>query len=257
MSNRIKQLFEHKKENIVSIYITAGFPSLIDTLKIIKELDSAGVDMIEIGFPFSDPLADGPVIQQSSEKAIENGMTLKVLFEQLKQLRTVTDLPVLLMGYLNPVLQFGEVDFINKCQEMGIDGIIIPDMPLNYYQNNLQELCNTKGISNILLITPQTAVSRIHEIDDNSDGFIYMVSSNSITGGTNSNSLNTDYLECSQKLELKNPRLTGFGIHDSASFKNASRYSSGCIIGSAFIKHITKNGIEKDSIQQFINNLRL
>ncbi|RWW91892.1 tryptophan synthase subunit alpha [Flavobacterium cerinum] len=255
MNNRIKQLFEHKKKNIVSIYITAGFPSLSDTLKIIKELDSVGVDMIEIGFPFSDPMADGPVIQQSSETAIENGMTLKVLFEQLKELRTVTQLPVLLMGYLNPVLQFGEVDFINKCHDTGIDGIIIPDMPLSYYQDNLQEFCNEKGISNTLLITPQTAVSRIHEIDNNSDGFIYMVSSNSITGGTNDNNLNTDYLERTQKLQLKNPQLTGFGIHDSASFNNASRYSSGCIIGSAFISHITKNGIEANSIKQFINNL--
>lgn len=256
MKNRIKQLFERKKENIISIYITAGFPFLNDTLKIVKELDTAGVDMIEIGFPFSDPLADGPVIQQSSEVAIENGMTLKVLFDQLKELRTVTQLPVLLMGYLNPVLQFGEADFINKCNEVGIDGIIIPDMPLSYYQENLQEFCNEKTISNILLITPQTAVDRIHEIDNNSDGFIYMVSSNSITGGTNDSGLNTAYLERTQKLQLKNPQLIGFGIHDSISFKNAARYSSGCIIGSAFIKHITKNGIETNSINQFINNLQ-
>lgn len=256
MNNRIKQLFEHKKENIVSIYITAGFPSLHDTLKIVQELDSAGVDMIEIGFPFSDPLADGPVIQESSETAIENGMTLKVLFEQLKELRATTQLPVLLMGYLNPVLQFGEVNFINKCHEIGIDGIIIPDMPLSYYQDNLEELCKAKGISNILLITPQTTASRVDEIDDNSNGFIYMVSSNSITGGTNDSSLNTDYLERIQKLQLKNPQLTGFGIHDSNSFKNAASYSSGCIIGSAFIKYITKNGIKPDSIKQFINNLQ-
>jgi len=253
--NRIKQLFEHKQQDIVSIYITAGFPQLNDTLSIVKGLDEAGVDMIEIGFPFSDPLADGPVIQQSSEQAIANGMTLKILFNQLKELRTITQLPIVLMGYLNPVLQFGETEFIEKCHETGIDGIIIPDMPLAYYQENLQQLCKEKDISNILLITPQTSQERIHEIDDNSDGFIYMVSSNSITGGTTGTVFQKEYLERTQNMKLNNNRLIGFGIHDNASFKNASNYGSGCIIGSAFINHIAKNGTSEESIEHFIDGI--
>lgn len=256
MNNRIKQLFEHKQENILSIYVTAGFPQLVDTLSIVKSLDEAGVDMIEIGFPFSDPLADGPVIQQSSEIAINNGMTLEVLFEQLKELRKVTQLPVLLMGYLNPLLQFGESAFIEKCFETGIDGIIIPDMPLAYYQDNLQQHCIEKEISNILLITPQTSVERIHEIDDNSNGFIYMVSSNSITGGTPATVFKEEYLERTKNMELNNKRLIGFGIHDKASFDNAARCSSGCIIGSAFIKHLSKNGISEEGIKHFISTIR-
>lgn len=255
MNTRIKQLFERKQKDIISIYMTAGFPQLQDTLSIVQSLDEAGVDMIEIGFPFSDPLADGPVIQHSSEIAISNGMTLQFLFKQLKELRSVTQLPVLLMGYLNPVVQYGEAAFIEKCHETGIDGIIIADMPLAYYQDNLQQLCNEKGISNILLISPQTSEERIHQIDDNSNGFIYMVSSNSITGGTSSTVFKEDYLERTKNMKLKNDRLIGFGIHDNESFKNASRYSNGCIIGSAFINHISKNGISAVGIKQFINSL--
>lgn len=256
MKNRITALFESKKENILSIYMTAGYPLLEDTLSVVKELDRAGVDMIEIGFPFSDPLADGPVIQQSSEIAIANGMSLKVLFEQLKELRTLTQLPVLLMGYLNPVLQFGAEEFIAKCAEVGIDGIIIPDMPFGYFESNLQQSCKDKGVSNILLLTPQTEIKRIREIDHHATGFIYMVSSNSVTGGTNTNQLNTTYLERTQKLQLKNPLLTGFGIHDALSFKSAAQFSRGCIIGSAFVKHLTENGITSVGISQFIKEFQ-
>lgn len=256
MKNRIKKLFEQKRDGILSLYITAGFPSLGDTLAIVEELDAAGVDMIEIGFPFSDPLADGEAIQQSSEAALSNGMSLAVLFKQLQALRSVTQLPVLLMGYLNPVLQFGEENFINQCRSVGIDGIIIPDMPLAYYQENLQGLCIQNELSNILLITPQTSVERVREIDANSDGFIYMVSSNSITGATNSMSMHTGYPERTKNLKLDNPALIGFGIHDNHSFTEASKYSNGCIVGSAFIRHISKAGISTASIRQFINTIR-
>lgn len=255
MNNRIHQLFDRKKENILSIYITAGFPKLEDTIDIIKRLDESGVDMIEIGFPFSDPLADGPVIQESSQKAISNGMTLKVLFEQLKGIRNSTHLPLVLMGYFNPVMQFGESNFIEECSKIGIDGIIIPDMPLSYYQLNLQEMCRKKNISNILLITPQTSDERIVEIDENSEGFIYMVSSNSVTGA-NKTSISHSYFERIGNMSLRNPTLTGFGIHDKTSFDMACNYSSGAIIGSAFIRHIEINGISENSIQQFIKNIR-
>lgn len=255
MNNRIHQLFDRKKENILSIYITAGFPKLEDTVDIIKRLDKAGVDMIEIGFPFSDPLADGVVIQQSSQRAISNGMALKVLFEQLKTIRSATQLPLLLMGYFNPVLQFGEANFIEECSKIGIDGIIIPDMPLSYYQSNLQELCREKNISNILLITPQTSDERIIEIDTNSDGFIYMVSSNSVTG-TSQTAISHSYFDRINCMSLKNPVITGFGIKDKISFETACNYTNGAIIGSAFIKYIEENGTSENSIQQFIKNIR-
>lgn len=255
MNNRIHQLFDRKKGNILSIYITAGFPKLDDTVTIIEHLDRAGVDMIEIGFPFSDPLADGPVIQQSSQTAIGNGMTLKVLFEQLKTIRSVTQLPLLLMGYFNPVMQFGEANFIEECSKIGIDGIIIPDMPLSYYQSNLQELCREKSISNILLITPQTSEERIEEIDINSEGFIYMVSSNSVTG-MNKAIMSHSYFERINEIALKNPIVAGFGIYDKASFEMACNYSKGAIIGSAFINHIASNGSSESSVQQFIKSIR-
>ncbi|WP_298395432.1 tryptophan synthase subunit alpha [Flavobacterium sp.] len=256
MSNRIHQLFESKKETILSIYFTAGYPSLNDTLTIIKNLAESDVDMIEIGFPYSDPLADGPVIQESSAKAIENGMTLHLLFEQLQSLRSITQIPIILMGYLNPVLQFGEKAFIQKCNELGVDGIIIPDMPLNYYQTHLKAICEENNVSNLLLITPETSQQRIKEIDENSNGFIYLVSSNSITGSTDANTFQTNYFERIKSMKLNNPQLIGFGIHDKSSFDEVCKYSSGAIIGSAFIKHLEAKGTTKDSIQTFIDGIR-
>ncbi|WP_204336899.1 tryptophan synthase subunit alpha [Cryomorpha ignava] len=254
--NRIHNLFGRKKENILSIYFTAGYPSLDDTTQIIRHLDAAGVDLIELGMPFSDPLADGPVIQESGQKAIQNGMSVKVLFEQLKDLRSSTEIPVILMGYLNPILQFGEEQFIEKCVGTGIDGVIIPDMPLPYYKEHWEQLCRKKGLSNILLITPETTDSRIAEIDVNSDGFIYMVSSNSITGSNKAMDLQKGYFERIEKMELRNPRLIGFGIHDQQSFDNACSYSNGAIIGSAFINHLSKEGTSADSIQKFYKKIK-
>lgn len=253
MKNRINTLFENKKQNILSLYFTAGFPNLDDTLSILKSLEESDVDLIEIGFPYSDPLADGPVIQESSGKAIENGMTLALLFEQLKSLRNITQKPIILMGYLNVVLQFGESQFIEKCAEVGIDGIIIPDMPLHYFQTNFKELCLKNNVSNILLVTPETSNERIQEIDKNASGFIYLVASNSITGSTNSTNLQTDYYQRIQDMNLKNPHLIGFGIHDKSSFETVCKFSSGAIIGSAFIKHLTENGTSKESITAFVD----
>lgn len=256
MSNRIQTLFDTKKKNILSIYFTAGYPMLNDTLSIVKGLDEAGVDLIEIGFPFSDPLSDGPIIQESSLRALENGMNLKLLFEQLKELRALTQMPVILMGYLNPVMQYGELAFIKKCHELGIDGVIIPDMPLSYYQYQLKKYFRENNLSNILLISPQTSEERIREIDENSDTFIYMVSSNSITGSNKTMDLQTEYFERIRQMHLTHPILTGFGIHDRDSFEKAAQYSSGAIIGSAFINHLSSKGISNESIHQFVKKIR-
>ncbi|MDX1902743.1 MAG: tryptophan synthase subunit alpha [Thermonemataceae bacterium] len=255
MSKRIDDIFK-KKKNVLSIYFTAGYPNLLDTSSIIKHLSLAGADMIEIGFPFSDPLADGATIQKSSQIALQNGMSLQVLFEQLKDIRKVSQIPLLLMGYLNPVMQFGEENFIEKCSEIGIDGIIIPDMPLAYYQKNLQKLCQKYKIANILLISPETSERRIQEIDANSESFIYVVSSNSITGQNNDLSEQNMYFERIAKMELKNPRLIGFGIRDKKSFEQACQYASGAIIGSAFIKHLEQQGANYDAIYKFIKEIK-
>lgn len=253
MNNRIQTLFEAKKENILSLYFTAGFPNLNDTLTILKHLEESDVDMIEIGFPYSDPLADGPVIQESSTQAIENGMTLTFLFEQLKTLRNSTQKPIILMGYLNVVLQYGEREFIEKCAEVDVDGIIIPDMPLHYYVSNFKELCEKNQVSNILLVTPETSEERIEQLDRYSSGFIYLVSSNSITGNTNASTFQTDYYQRIQNMNLRNPHLIGFGVHDQKTFETVCQFGSGAIIGSAFINHLKENGTTKESINQFVN----
>ncbi len=255
MKNRIQSLFETKKENILSLYFTAGFPNLNDTLTILQHLDRSDVDMIEIGFPYSDPLADGPVIQESSGTAIENGMTLALLFEQLQSLRSITQKPIILMGYLNVVLQFGEKEFIEICAKVGVDGIIIPDMPLHYYISNFKDLCKEHQISNVLLVTPETSVERITLLDSYSSGFIYLVSSNSITGNTNAINFQTDYYQRIQNMNLKNPHLIGFGVHDKKTYETVCQHGSGAIIGSAFIKHLKENGTSNDSIEQFVNGI--
>lgn len=256
MSVRLKKLFEKKKSNILSVYFTAGYPEIDDTLKIVKNLDAAGVDLIEIGMPFSDPLADGPVIQESSQKAIQNGMTLKLLFEQLKDLRKHTQIPVVLMGYLNPVMQYGEEAFLSKCAELGIDGLILPDLPLEIYNQIWKVLTKKFDISNIFLITPQSSEERIKAIDNASNGFVYVVSSNSITGTNKKFDRQSEYYKRIKQMNLKNPTLIGFGIHDSETFKEACQYSNGVIVGTAFIKHISKQGISKDSISGFVGQLK-
>ena len=256
MKNRIQQLFEIKKNNIVSIYFTAGFPKLNDTLEIIKNLNDAGVDMIEIGMPFSDPLADGPVIQQSNTVAIANGMNVPLLLEQLKHIRKITTIPLVLMGYLNPILQFGEERFIATLHEIGIDGIIIPDMPLDYYEKTVQPLTEKYHIATILLVAPTTSTERIIYIDSLSNGFIYLVSSNGITGSNKDIKAQQVYFDKIKAMNLKNPTLIGFGIHDKKTVADAFSNSQGAIIGSAFVKTIKTLGTGPETIQNFIKGLQ-
>lgn len=243
--NRINQTLK-KDKKLLSIYFTAGFPQLSDTVPIIKILQSEGVDMIEIGLPFSDPLADGPVIQESSTKAIENGMTTTLLFEQLKNIRNEIHVPLIIMGYLNPMLQFGFENFCKKCHEVGIDGLIIPDLPLEIYQKEYADYFTKYGLKNVFLITPQTAESRIIAIDKLSDSFIYMVSTAAITGGEGGfGELQMAYFERIAKMQLKNPQIIGFGIKDKETLTQAQTFQKGGIIGSAFIKHLDNYGKEK------------
>lgn len=250
--NRINQLFQNKNKNILSIYYTAGYPNLDDTLTIARALEEAGADMLEIGFPYSDPVADGPVIQASSKQALDNGMDLKLLFEQLKDLRKYVKIPVLLMGYVNPLLQYGVENFCKACAEVGVDGLIVPDLPMVEYEEFYKDTFQQYGISNVFLITPQTAVERIHKIDELTNGFIYMVSSSATTGKNLSLSQVTeDYFSRVAALELKNPTMIGFGISDQPSFEKACQYASGAIIGTAFVKALESDKLE-ESIQGFM-----
>jgi tryptophan synthase alpha chain len=255
--NRIEKIFRTKKKNILSIYFTAGYPELNDTLSIIRELDDSGVDMIEIGMPFSDPVADGPVIQRSSEKALYNGMSLNRLFEQLKLVRASTDLPLILMGYINPFFRFGIENFIKKCIETGIDGTIIPDLPIEEYKDSYEALFEKHKIINIFLVSPQTPVERIIFIDSIAKGFLYMVSTASTTGYTSSfDNSQIAYFKKITDLNLKTPALIGFGISDKTTFEQACTYSNGAIIGSAFIRALDEEGPLTENIQRFINQIR-
>lgn len=254
--NRINQLFEKKQNNIFSIYFTAGYPDLNDTVPTIQLLEQNGADLIEIGMPFSDPVADGPVIQQSSTVALKNGMSIKKLFEQLANIRESVNIPLIFMGYVNPVMQYGVEAFCQKCQEVGIDGLIIPDLPLTVYQEEYQALFEKYGLHNILLITPQTSDERIREIDNASSGFIYMVSSSSTTGIKNKASdFHVDYFERVNQLDLKNPRLIGFGISNRETFDNACKYAAGAIIGSAFVKALDQKLTLEERISGFVKTV--
>ena len=252
--NRInKKLQEEGK--LLSIYFTAGYPNLNDTIDIILKLQESGVDMIEIGLPFSDPLADGPTIQKSSTQAIKNGMNTDLLFNQLEGIRDKISIPLIIMGYFNPILQFGVEKFCKKCNEVGIDGLIIPDLPIDYYEENYKEIFERHELYNMFLIAPQTSDKRIQKIDSISDGFIYMVSSSSITGSKDSfSSIQLEYFDRIQKMNLKTPRITGFGVGNKETFNAAVSYSKGAIIGSAFIKNLESKGVE--SIESFISSIR-
>ena len=254
--NRINKLFTEKK-NILSIYYTAGFPNLNDTVTILKSLEKAGADIVELGMPFSDPLADGPTIQDSSLVALNNGMSIKVLFEQLKDVRKEVSIPIVLMGYINPVHKYGIEKFAKKCQEVGVDGVIIPDLPFDEYNDKYKSTFEAVGVSNIFLVTPQSPEARIRAIDTNTNGFIYVVSSAAVTGAKSG--LSTTQIEYFQKLQnmkLKNPSLIGFGISDNESFKATCKYASGAIVGSAFVKLLaTSKDLEVD-ITNFIKELK-
>jgi tryptophan synthase alpha chain len=257
MKNRITELFESKKENILNIYFTAGFPNLGDTVRVLKSLENAGVDMVEIGMPYSDPTADGPIIQDSSEKALANGMTIHKLFDQLKDIREHISIPIVLMGYINPVMQYGIEAFCKKAGELGIDGTILPDLPIDIYKKDYRELFEKNNLSNVFLVTPQTSDKRIQELDSSSKGFVYIVSTNSTTGSTTKvGSDMNDYLERVKKTKLQNPTLIGFNIKDRQSFVNACKHSNGAIIGSAFVKMLnTSQDLDKD-INTFVKKIR-
>jgi len=256
MENRIHSLFKKKGNKILSVYFTAGYPALNDTIEIIKELEKNGVDLIEIGIPFSDPVADGPVIQHSSEIALKNGMTLNLLFEQMENIRDHVSIPLILMGYFNPVMQYGLENFCAKCKEIGIDGTILPDLPLDVFENDYKELFEKNNLSNIFLITPQTPDSRIRKIDSLSSAFIYMVSSSSTTGiKTNVIDSQTSYFERIKKMDLNAKQLIGFGISDRSSFEKACHYTSGAIIGSAFIKALSGERAMKEKVKDFVQNI--
>jgi tryptophan synthase alpha chain len=235
--NRISKLFSEKQKHILSVYFTAGYPRFDDTLTVIKALEKQGADMVEIGIPFSDPMADGPVIQQSGTAALMNGMTLNRLFSQLKNVREDVNIPLIMMGYLNPVMQFGAESFCRECRTTGIDGVIIPDLPFDDYMENFRSLGQTYGVEFIMLITPETSDERIRLIDNNTSGFIYMVSTASTTGTRDSFDDKTlDYFRRINSMNLKNPRLIGFGISNKTTLDAAFANAGGAIIGSEFIR---------------------
>ena len=252
--NRINQKLQENKK-ILSIYFSAGYPSLNDTVQIIQDLEKSGVDMIEIGLPFSDPLADGPTIQASSTQALHNGMTTQVLFDQLKDIRKTVSIPLVIMGYFNPMMQYGVEAFCEKCAETGIDGLIIPDLPVQDYNENYKAIFEKYGLINVFLITPQTSEERIKFIDSISNGFIYMVSSAGVTGAKASfGNTQQIYFDRIAAMHLKAPQVIGFGISNSATFKQATSNAKGAIIGSAFVKHLTEKGV--NSINDFIKEIR-
>ena len=256
--NRIKKALTGTKEKdrkLLSIYFTAGYPELEDTLPVLRKLQDSGVDMVEIGLPFSDPLADGPTIQASSTEALHNGMSTDTLFEQLKDVRSEIDIPLLIMGYFNPMLQYGIKEFCRKCEEIGIDGLSIPDLPVEEFQEHYKAIFESHGLINVFLITPQTSQERIRYLDSISEGFIYMVSSASTTGAMDSfGSEQLDYFERVGSMGLSTPRIVGFGISNQQTFDTAVEWSSGAIIGSAFVKFLKSHG--PDEIPEFVSRIR-
>ena len=255
--NRINKLFQKKNKKILSIYFTAGYPRINDSVDIIKALDKNGVDMIEVGIPFSDPIADGPIIQNSSTIAIKNGMNMSLLFDQLKNIRSTTQIPIILMGYINPIIQFGYDKFVDKLIDCGIDGVILPDLPLLEYKKELKPFFDKNNISFVSLISPNTSIERVKEIDQISDGFLYVVSSSSITGQNNLFDVNQiKYFNSLNNIFLKNPKIIGFGISDKKSFDMACNYSNGAIIGTKFINSLDVLKLNK-SIEKFINSILL
>ena len=252
--NRIEQKLQEDKK-ILSIYFSAGYPNLNDTVQIIQDLEKNGIDMIEIGLPFSDPLADGPIIQASSTTALHNGITSQILFDQLADIRKTVSIPLVIMGYFNPMLQYGVEAFCKKCAEIGIDGLIIPDLPVDVYADEYKATFDKYGLINIFLITPQTSEERIRFIDSVSSGFIYMVSSASVTGSSAGfGSTQEDYFKRIADMKLKNPQVIGFGINNAETFNQATQYAKGAIIGSAFITHLKENGSNK--IADFVKAIR-
>lgn len=255
--NRLHTLFQKKKNRILSVFFTAGYPNLNDTCTILKELEQNGVDLVEIGMPFSDPLADGPVIQHSSQVALQNGMSLKILFRQLSGIRERVSMPLILMGYLNPVLSYGFEKFLEDAHRLEIDGIILPDLPPEEYEEQYKTLFEKYFLSNIFLITPQTSDERIRKIDSLSDSFIYMLSTSATTGTRKSGfNVHRNYFEHIRSLNLTHPLLIGFGIRDQETFEEACQYAAGAIVGTAFIEALQKGENLQEQIRNFVSSIR-
>lgn len=255
--NRINQLFDTKKSKILSIYFCAGHPTLDSTRSVIKALEKNGIDMIEIGIPFSDPMADGPVIQEAATCALRNGMSLKRLFDQLEGIRREVTIPLILMGYLNPIMQFGFENFCRRCQECGIDGVIIPDLPFKDYMNDFKATAEAYDLKMIMLITPETSEDRIRLIDDHTDGFIYMVSSAAITGAQKDfNEQKLAYFRRIEAMQLHTPRMIGFGISNRQTFESACAHASGAIIGSRFVSLLDEERDPERAIQRLLAALK-
>lgn len=255
--SRLKQLFKRKSNNILNVYCTAGYPKLDSTLSIMKALEDNGADMIELGMPYSDPLADGPVIQASGAIAIANGMTIKILFEQLKGIRDSSNIniPVILMGYMNPVLQYGFERFCEQASISGIDGLILPDLPEYEYETQYGHIIKKYGLDFIFLVTPETSDERIRKLDGLSSGFLYAVSSSSTTGKDKNMNDVTNYLKRLKSMQLKNPVLVGFGIKDKQTFQLACAQANGAIIGTAYIKSLENAADVKEETKTFLKSI--
>lgn len=257
MKNRINTLFEEKQQNILSVYYPAGFPRLEDTLPVLTELQAAGANMVEIGIPFSDPMADGTVIQNASGVALRNGISLKKIFSQLETLRSTIHIPVILMGYLNPIMQYGFERFCQSCVETGVDGMIIPDLPFSDYVSHYKLIADKHHLNVIMLITPETSEDRVRLIDQNTAGFIYMVSSASTTGVQKDfNQSKQDYFERINRMQLKNPRLVGFGVSNKQTLDAANANASGAIVGSKFVQLLENSESTKEAVQKLLSGLR-
>jgi tryptophan synthase alpha chain len=255
--NKIHKLFSEKKSSILSIFYTAGFPALEDTTQIAIALEEAGADMIEIGIPFSDPVADGPTIQASNKVALDNGMNVRLLLRQVKQIRQTAKIPIILMGYLNPVMQYGVAKFVKDAAAAGVDGLILPDMPMDVYQHEYKEMFEKAGLTNTFLISPTTSEERIRKIDALTHGFIYAVSASSTTGAKGDFAPEQiDYFEKLKGMQLKNPFLIGFGISNHETFSTASSYCSGAIVGSAFINLLKESKDIRSDIKKFVSSIK-
>ena len=255
--NRINELFSRKHHDILSLYFCAGSPTLEGTATVIKTLEQKGIDMIEIGIPFSDPMADGVVIQNAATQALRNGMTLRKLFDQLKEIRQEVSIPLILMGYLNPIMQYGFENFCRQCQACGIDGVIIPDLPYKDYLESYRPIAQQYGIHVIMLITPETSEERIRQIDAHTDGFIYMVSSAAVTGAQKEfNAQKQAYFQRIKQMQLRNPRMIGFGISNKSTYESAAAYASGCIIGSKFVTLLEEEKDARKAIDKLLEMLK-
>jgi tryptophan synthase alpha chain len=253
--SKLELVFKEKSKRVLNVYCTAGYPSLDSTMKVMTSLQKNGADIIELGMPYSDPLADGEVIQVSSIKALANGMNIAVLFDQIKDMRKSISIPVILMGYMNPILQYGFENFCKKAKEVGVDGLILPDLPLFEFEQSYGKIITENNLDFIFLVTPETPVDRIKKLDSLSNGFLYAVSSSATTGKDKDFNLVAQYLQKLQAMQLKNPILVGFGIKDKATFDAATLHTQGAIIGSAYIQQLTKGGDIETTTSQFLNSV--